>query len=152
MRRLAHDRTGGLPGQITAPKLAAFAACMRSHGEPDWPGPSSNGTFSTSQVDINAPAFATASNACQHLAPAVPFQLSEAQQQQILAAALKSARCMRAHGITAYPDPGPQDIEANGTNIGWRVSLAGTGITRAEIESPFFQAASRACGLGGGTS
>jgi len=68
-------------------KALAYAQCMRTHGEPDWPDPGRHGTFSTSQVDINAPAFATASSACQQLAPTAPFQLSEAQQQQILAAA-----------------------------------------------------------------
>jgi len=143
------------PGATGSPALhraLAYAQCMRTHGEPDWPDPASNGAFSAGQIDLNAPAFATASNACQQLAGSASFQLSEAQEQQILNAALRAARCMRAHGITAYPDPGLQDIEANAANIGWRTSLAGTGITRAEVESPFFQAASKACGMGGGSS
>ncbi len=45
-----------------------YAACMRAHGEPDFPDPSPNGGFSIpSSVDENSPAFQAAENACKSL-------------------------------------------------------------------------------------
>jgi hypothetical protein len=58
-------------------KLLAFAACMRSHGVPDFPDPTfdSNGAGVTisgggsSDLDPNSPAFQAAMKACQSLMP-----------------------------------------------------------------------------------
>ena len=49
-----------------------FANCMRRHGQPDFPDPSSNGggvSFSLRGVDPNSPQFQRAENACRELSP-----------------------------------------------------------------------------------
>src|ERR1022692_1900509 len=114
-------------GSKTYQKALAYAQCIRSHGEPDWPDPSSDGTFSTSQIDINSSVFSAALSACGQPPAGAQFQLSAAQKQVILNEGLKNAECMRAHGIKNFPDPSLQDVTANGGNVGMSVSLAGTG-------------------------
>jgi hypothetical protein len=50
-----------------------FSACMRSHGEPDFPDPAANGSFTLpSGMDAESPQFQRAANACQSLRPANP--------------------------------------------------------------------------------
>ena len=102
---------------------------MRSHGEPDFPDPSTNGGFNSgssgSNIDHDSPQFIDANDACKHLLPAGPTQ---AQNEQRAAQAVKFAQCMRAHGISDYPDSnqitGQGDLNPN---------------------DPQFQAASKAC-------
>jgi len=48
----------------------AFAHCMQTHGEPNFPDPSSNGALSVPQgVDANSPQFKSAFQACSSLLP-----------------------------------------------------------------------------------
>lgn len=47
-----------------------WAACMRSHGEPDFPDPASNGSFTLpSGMDAESPQFQAALKACPRPAP-----------------------------------------------------------------------------------
>jgi len=120
----------------------AYAACVRSHGVPDFPDPSGGGyneehtlttttingvTLKESQAQIQ-----TAEQACQQYqeahtggGPASP------QQQQ---AALAYAQCMRSHGITNFPDP---KVTAN--------SVMADLPPGTDTNSPQFQAALTAC-------
>jgi len=89
---------------------------MRSHGEPDFPDPTSDGqinvNFATggkdgapgsSGIDRMSPQYISADQACRHVLPGgVP---TPAQNQRALAEELKFARCMRDHGVSNYPDP-----------------------------------------------
>jgi hypothetical protein len=130
----------------------AFARCMRSHGEPGWPDPTSNGAFSTSGIDLNSPQFSLASSACKDLRPTggVHFQLSAAQQRALLKQGLKFAACMRAHGIPSFPDPDVQNVKAGGISF----STTGLAPPGQKPNWPRFLAASRACEplMGGGGS
>ena len=117
-------------------KALAYAKCMRSHGEPSWPDPTSNGTFETG-IDLNTPQARSAHGACMYLMPASGGHVSAAQLQEDERAALKQSACMRAHGITNFPDP---VMRPNGGNT-VHISTA-SGI---DPHSPQFQAASRAC-------
>jgi hypothetical protein len=129
----------------------AFARCMRSHGEPSWPDPTSGGAFSTSGINLNSPQFSLASSACKNLQPAggVHFQLSAAQQQALIKQGLKFAACMRAHGIPNFPDPEVQDVQAGA--IGF--STKGLVPPGQKLNSPQFLAAQKACEplMGGGS-
>jgi hypothetical protein len=86
----------------------AFARCMRSHGEPSFPDPGSQGAFSAtkSAADLNfsSPAFQAAQRACQKFLPS-GSTASPAQQEAVTAKAVEFARCMRSHGLTTFPDP-----------------------------------------------
>jgi hypothetical protein len=111
-----------------------YAKCMRSHGAPNWPDPNSQGQFlktKTNSADFQAPA--SAYNACVHLLPN-GGQLTAAQQQIIAPLMLKFADCMRAHGITNFPDP---TVNANGVTVEPSRSL--------DRSSPQFHAAQQAC-------
>lgn len=93
--------------------LLAYAACMRSHGVPNFPDPTGSGGLSKPAVVSALQAVSNsqgeaAQNACGHLLPAggslsgQPTQTITAQQQQDY---LNAAACMRSHGVTGFPDP-----------------------------------------------
>jgi hypothetical protein len=127
------DATGvGSPTRPTATPYAeevAYAQCMRSHGEPDFPDPSTDGGFnsgsSSSDIDHDSPQFVAANDACKHFLPSGPTQ---AQNEQRTVQSLKFAQCMRSHGISDFPD-----------------SMQITGRGDLNPDNPPFQAASEAC-------
>jgi hypothetical protein len=85
-----------------------FAGCMRSHGVPNFPDPTSPREFkqSFSSSAAQSPAFQSAATACRHLLPGggPPSQSARRSQAQI-AALLAFARCLRSHGFPSFPDP-----------------------------------------------
>jgi hypothetical protein len=116
--------------------MTAFAACMRSHGEPGFPDPNGQGVISISSgagLDPGSPQFEHARRACQKLLPggAPP---SPAQQAQ--ARALAFSACMRSHGVPKFPDP---------QFFGNRVSISIGPSSGIDPRSPQFQAAQKAC-------
>ena len=131
--------------QVRYQKALAYAQCMRSHGEPSFPDPTSQGGFK-SPTGSHGPAYQSAYTACKKLLPN-GGDVNAAQQRKLMGTALKFAACMRAHGITNFPDP----TMSNGT-----ISIAipqGSGI---DTNSPQFLAAQQACRSlkpgGGGSS
>jgi hypothetical protein len=120
----------------------AFVQCMRTHGEPAFPDPTSQGIISDSQASIGSPVLRAAGLACAALLPPGSLQVTEAQQERLASLELKRAECMRARGVTNFPDPSAPGQQgpppASGGGIG--------------PDSPVFQAAARACdqGLGPG--
>jgi hypothetical protein len=117
-------------GSTTYQKDLAYAQCMRSHGVPNFPDPSSNGMFAINGINLENGTGKAAENACKHLLPnggVVPA----AQQQQRIHQLLVFAECMRSHGVPKFPDP-----TSNGLNF------RGAGI---DPQSPQFQAAQQAC-------
>ncbi|HEV3291246.1 MAG TPA: hypothetical protein VG123_19880 [Streptosporangiaceae bacterium] len=121
-------------------KALAFVQCMRTHGEPTFPDPTSQGIVSDSQANIGSPVLRAAGLACAALLPPGSLQVTEAQQEQFAGLELKRAECMRAHGVTNFPDP-----SAPGQQGPPPASAGGIGPS-----SPVFQAAARACDLGPG--
>ena len=85
----------------------AYAHCMRAHGDPSFPDPGSGGRIALSPSIANSPQFKTANAACQNLLPSGSAGPSGggASPSQMIAAQLKLARCMRAHGFPNFPDP-----------------------------------------------
>jgi hypothetical protein len=87
----------------------AFSKCMRDHGIADFPDPDSNGGFALnangpgSDLAPDNPAFQAADQACRHLLPnGGQPAVDPAVRDKVLA----YAKCMRAHGIADFPDPG----------------------------------------------
>jgi hypothetical protein len=130
------------------PKQAAlrFSQCMREHGVPDFPDPTTsgngnsslviNGSGSGSDLDPNATAFKDATAACQKYMPSggAGRGKPDPQMQQ---KALRYSKCMRDHGLTDFPDPK--------TNTDGGVSLQIDGSPDLDPTSPKFQAAQQAC-------
>src|SRR5262249_31712370 len=93
---------------------AAYSACMRKHGVPNFPDPDSKGRIQITSgvsangqktgVNVNSPQFERARKACDKLLPngGRPTAAQQAQEQQQM---LKFARCMRSHGVPRFPDP-----------------------------------------------
>ena len=103
-----------------------FARCMQAHGITNFPD--SGELKITSGIDPNSAQFQAAQHACQSLLPG----LAQTPSQKAAAndAALKFAKCMRAHGVPNFPDPNGQGV----------INMTGTGINIGP-DSP----AGRAC-------
>jgi len=111
--------------------LIAYASCMRSHGVPNFPDPS-NGTLLLPQgIDLSSPQFQAAQQACQTLLPGGAAGPPSTQDQQ---KAVEYAACMRAHGVSGFPDP-------TVTGNGFTVNIP----SGSDLNSPQWQAAQQAC-------
>jgi hypothetical protein len=137
--------TGSASAQTPYQQALAYAQCMRTHGEPSFPDPTSQGLITFGPVDIHSPRYLSANKACAHLIPSQP--LTAAQRREHVSQALKFSACMRSHGIANFPDP---IVTRGGAAVGLRLS----GIDQG---SPQFQSAQHACrqfepGLGGGVA
>jgi hypothetical protein len=122
-----------------------YTACMQSHGMPNFPEPSADGTITvtvSSSLNPSSPLFQKAEADCQHLVPAGKGP-SQALQERMKARMLGFAACMRSHGVPGYPDPrfGPGGMVSQGISTSDGISP----------DSPAFQAAQKNCGgkLGG---
>jgi hypothetical protein len=139
----------------------AFAKCVRAHGVPNFPDPTSNGqggiqiqqsqrsgsgpSTKVNGVSVNGPAFQSAMQACRSYLPN-GGKPSAAQTAKVKAQALAMSRCMRSHGVSNFPDPTFQSGPNGGVGVGIRIGN-GSGI---DPNSPAFETASKACGFGGG--
>jgi hypothetical protein len=88
----------------------AFAQCMRAHGIPNYPDPSSvSGPVDSRQLGVTDTVYESARTTCYRLYPQRQSGpgLTTAQQQQVLGQLLNFAKCMRSHGLPAFPDPNP---------------------------------------------
>jgi hypothetical protein len=111
------------------PNPLAFAQCMRKHGLPNFPDPTSSGQLQLPNgLTTNSPVYQAAAKACGSLIGGETAPKSISQNPQTQGAALKLAQCMRSHGVPNFPD-GP--INKN------------SGINQS---SPAFQRAFQKCG------
>jgi hypothetical protein len=131
------------PGATTRyAKDLAYAQCMRTHGQPAWPDPSSNGGFlfsASNPLNVSSPGYHSAIRACRKLDPD-PGGLTEAQVQAGLARLLRYSDCMRAHGVLDFPDPQTTD---QGGQMGVAIVLPAGGAI--DPQSPQYQTAAKAC-------
>jgi len=106
---VGHATQAQAQGQLQQ-DLVRFADCMRSHrisGFPDPTAPGAAKEFILSQipgVDTQSPAFRSARSACGHLLPSNGPNTQRATEQA-MTQLLQTSRCMRAHGVTDFPDP-----------------------------------------------
>ncbi len=88
--------------------LVNFAACVRAHGVPSFPDPSSPQQFkSIFAGNEQSPAFQSAAKVCQHLLPGggTGAHGQAPTSRAHVAAELAFARCLRSHGFPSFPDP-----------------------------------------------
>jgi hypothetical protein len=127
-------------------KMESYSSCMRSHGIPDFPDPTSGPNGGSgfqikggpgSDLDPNSVQFEAADKTCKPLLPdgGVAHQLTPAQQQKFL----EWAACIRAHGMPSFPDP----VFSNG---GVQIRIAAPpGAAGGSGPPPQLQAAQAAC-------
>jgi hypothetical protein len=132
----------------------AYSRCMRSHGVSNFPDPkhAAGGGIqisgSRSGMNPQSPLFMDAQQSCRHLLPG-GGQPTHAGLQQALARMLHVSQCMRAHGISGFPDPtlsppsnraGYGQIRSNG--VAW-LAIPDS----IDARSPLFKLAAAACKL-----
>jgi hypothetical protein len=98
-------------GSTGATGLLAYSSCVRSHGVPNFPDPSSNGGIpkeTAPQLGVSQSQLQVAQSHCTRLLPA-GGSLSGTNNQTITVAQqqyyLKAAACMHSHGVTNFPEP-----------------------------------------------
>jgi hypothetical protein len=135
------------PG-ATYTQALAFAKCMRSNGVPNWPNPDHQGNFNNAQIEALQNNNSQADNAihqCRSVLPNAGTGLTVEQiqqiQQQNLTSAVKAAHCMRAHGITNFPDPAGT-TQASGVNWQPLLSAIQAGLS---LNTPSYEAAFMTC-------
>jgi hypothetical protein len=112
---------GGSPGNSALASAVAYSACMRSHGVPNYPDPSSDGNLPKGNAQafgVSNSQYQATGRACRHLLPNsdTGFTASLRQclmtggcppalVQRALTEGLGFARCMRNHGVPNWPDP-----------------------------------------------
>jgi hypothetical protein len=134
--------SGSLAGSRSHSSFLKFSECMRAHGVSNFPDPGPGGGIilpagPSSGLDPQSPAFQTAQQSCKPLLPGggPPAQLPESARLE----SLRFAQCMRAHGVSSFPDPRFR----GGGRIQQRLP---NGVDPA---SPVFQSAQKACGGSG---
>jgi hypothetical protein len=112
--------------------LLAYSKCMRQHGVSNFPYPvlGKGLQINGNEVDGN-PNKAAADAACKSLIPAPAAEKDPAGDR---AKALAYSKCMRAHGVTKFPDPA-----ADG-GLGFDGDKIGMG-----PDNPVFKGAQSAC-------
>jgi hypothetical protein len=150
------------PGATYAQTLA-FAKCMRANGVPNFPNPDRQGNFNPSNPQVQAiegngappqgqHTVSPQRNALMHCRSVLPnadtgLTLQQIQQitQQNLSSAVKAAHCMRAHGITNFPDPIASN-QAGG--VSWQPVISAIQAGLLNTSTPSYEAAFMACNGG----
>ncbi|MET9021936.1 hypothetical protein ABZV93_18300 [Actinopolymorpha sp. NPDC004070] len=109
---------------------------MREHGVKEFPDPDGEGRLTLrarpgSGLDPNSPTFKAAQEGCRKLMP----QPGPAERERNRVASLKYSKCMRDHGLKAFPDPNPDG--------GMRIEMKPG--SDMDPQNPKFQAAEEAC-------
>jgi hypothetical protein len=121
-----------------AQKAVKFAECMRSNGVSQFPDPGASGELTIdavangSSLDPSTPAFKQAISACKDLQPAGFMGTRRSSQQQ--QAALRFAQCIRANGVTDFPDPIPNGPLVDTSRIPSAAEPGGMSILHAAMQ------------------
>jgi hypothetical protein len=118
-----------------------FSACMRNHGLTNFPDPKVTSSPGHQSVMLritpaisSSPQFKSAQHACQSLLPA-PNNASPAQEHAREQALLAFAKCLRAHGLSGFPDPTSQG----------QLTLAMVHAAGIDLQAPDVLPAAKAC-------
>ncbi len=129
-----------------------FSRCMRSHGLPKFPDPSLRGGIQLtpgSGLNPFSPAFKAAQADCHKLLPGGgPGQ--GPPSAEVMKQMLATSKCMRAHGVTGFPDPTtspPSSPSGYSQIIGHGGAVIAVPDT-IDASSPAYRRAAAACRFG----
>jgi hypothetical protein len=133
---------GGIAGNSGGPPTAAqlramtkWAACVRRHGLPNFPDPPyQDQELNKLGYTKYSPQMIKADNECHALALAAGAVESKAEIEYYLRRDLEISKCMRAHGVTNFPDPSSQ-----GGGAGWPLA-------QSISNQPDYSNAAKVCG------
>lgn len=129
-----------------------FADCMRAHGVPDFPDPVAGNGFSFpvgQGFNPFTPANRAAQQDCHTLLPGGGRGPGEATAQE-KAHTVALAACMRAHGVTGFPDP--VSSPPTGGSYSFMFGQPGDFLavpSTINPQSPIFKQAASACNFPG---
>ena len=133
-------------GSSGAAQAIKYADCMRSHGVTNFPDPSGGSGAQLPQG--SSPALQAAVQACQALQPSAEGSSHATAGEK--ATMLHLSQCMRAHGVSGFPDP-ISSLPPNprfSSVFGTPGALIGIPIA-IDTQSPAFKEAAKVCGLPG---
>jgi hypothetical protein len=126
---------------------------MRANGVPNFPDPNPGrgALFNTAGIDTSAPAFMAATAKCQRLMGGGPPRPGSTTHpsEQTLAKLRKIAVCMRAHGISEFPDPRTTVPSNPGSGIAVITDFDGVILlfpATLNLQAPAYKQALAACG------
>jgi hypothetical protein len=129
-------------------KLHAAADCIRRHGLPGYQDPvlTADGYVYTDEVavrDIDGPTLETIQSSCRALIVAADYSMRDQgpPPPKLIQAGVKSAECMRAHGLPDFKDPTADSHFTPGKGFG----LDPSSIPPGGKENPTLQRAAEAC-------
>jgi hypothetical protein len=106
------------PAATRAAAAIAYSRCMRSHGVPNYPDPSSSGSLPKGNAQafaVSSSQYQAAEQACRQRLPSggsaslTQCLMTGDCPRSVVGPALeegrKFAQCMRSHGVTNWPDP-----------------------------------------------
>ena len=133
--------SGGGAQQSGAHVAYEYAACMRSHGLPNFPDPIIHESAGSGSVGIRvtaaesrSPSFKSAEKACSGILPQGNSSSSNRQGPSVQEF-VAFAQCLRTHGYSRFPDPNSQGQLAP-------QAITGAGIN---VNAPGFLATARGC-------
>jgi hypothetical protein len=136
------------------PQFLAFVNCMRSHGVPNLPDPGPEGGVqlsSSSGSSPASPAFKSAQAKCAKLLPGGgPGGLGH-PSEQIREQMLAVSKCMRAHGVSGFPDPTVGPPPSNPQEFAIAIGRDGVSLLvpkTIDVSSPAFKQAATTCQFG----
>lgn len=125
-------------GTTQRDKAERFSQCMRSNGIDAFPDPDASGNLTIDQVangsSINpsSPAFTRALDACKSLEPTNFTGTTRTPQQ--MKAARRWARCIRANGVSDFPDPTASGPPLDTNRVPSAATSSGMSVLRAALQ------------------
>jgi hypothetical protein len=146
-----HDNPNAVAGDASAArraKLHAAAQCIRQHGAPNYQDPvlTADGYVYTDEVamrDLSDDQLTALTDACQDLIHAANFAINDQgpPPPALVQAGVRSAQCMRAHGLPNFKDPTVNSHFTPGKGFG----LTADEVPPGGKQNPILQRAIAAC-------
>lgn len=136
------------------PQALAYVDCMRTHGVPNLPDPGPEGGVQlgpSSGINTSSPAFKSAQAECAKLLPTGEPGAVGTASAQITEQLLAASECMRAHGVSGFPDPTVAPPPASPQQFAIAMGRGGVSLLvpkTIDVSSPSFKRAAAVCRLG----